>query len=303
MNWIEVSLQTNGEAAEAVTDLLQQYGYQGVVIEQTGVNIDAWEDNLPAPENITVRAYIPEDDQAVSLKQKLEDGLYQLHRIYPLVPQAPTYNIVAEENWAEAWKAHYKPLRVGQHVYIRPAWMEGNPLPGDTEIVLDPGAAFGTGTHPTTQLCLVAEEALAPLPTRILDLGCGSGILSIGAAKLGAEHIWSLDIDAMAVKATGENAKLNNVQHQLTIQQGSLKEVLNSGQQFDLILVNILAKIIIPMCEQGLGQVVVPGGIAVFAGLIEEQVEDVEAALRATGLTPYKRRTIGEWVGIEARRD
>ena len=301
MNWIEVSLQTDGEAAEAIADLLQQYGYQGVVIEQIDIEGDEWENELPPPASLIVRAYLPDDDQVEERKRQLENGLHHLARIYPM-PETPTYRPIAEENWAEAWKAHYKPLRLGRRIYIRPAWLEGSPHPGDVEIVLDPGAAFGTGTHPSTQLCLLAMEDAAPLPPRVLDLGCGSGILSIAAAKLGAAHVWALDIDPLAVKATQENAALNNLMESITAQQGSLESLLHSPRRFGLILVNILAKTIIPMCQQGMGHLVQPGGMGIFSGIIAEQADDVEAALRATGLVPYRRRTMGDWVAIEARR-
>lgn len=301
MNWIEVSLETDGEAAEAIADLMQQYGYQGVVIEQVGVGGDAWEYELPPPDSLIVRAYLPDDNQATDIRRKLEDGLRYLGQIYP-VPQQPTYRSVAEDNWAEAWKVHYKPLRIGRHLYIRPAWLAGTPEPDDVEIVLDPGVAFGTGTHPSTQLCLIALETLAPPPNRVLDLGCGSGILAIAAARLGAARVLALDTDGQAVDATGKNAALNDLTDRITAQQGSLEMLLDSGQQFDLALVNILAKVIVPMCEQGLGQVIAPGGAAVFSGLIQDQADEVEAALRATGLTPYRRRTMGDWVGIEAKR-
>lgn len=303
MNWIEVALTADGEAAEAIADLLGQYGYQGVVIEHSGLPDDMWEDAVPASPTVTVRAYLPDDDAAPATQVRLESGLRHLHRIWPGVPQTPTYRQVKDEDWAEAWKAHYKPLRIGPCLYIRPAWLEPSARPDDIEIILDPGMAFGTGTHPSTQLCLLALQDLAPPPPRVLDLGCGSGILAIAAAKLGAAHTWALDTDPIAVQATSENAARNGVSDAITAQQGSLENLLSSPRRFGLILVNILAKIIIPMCEQGLGNLVQPGGVGVFAGIIEEQADDVEAALRATGLTPYRRRASGDWVAIEARRE
>ena len=304
MDWIEVALQSDGEAIEAIADLLQQYGYQGVAIEQLGIHGDAWEDELPPPSEMIVRAYLPADTQAPALKQKLEDGLGYLAQIYPNVPREPAYHNVDDEDWAEAWKAHYHPLHIGRAIYIRPEWEQEPAASGDIEIVLDPGMAFGTGTHPSTQFCLIAlEDQPRPLPARVLDLGCGSGVLSIAAAKLGADHIWGLDIDALAVRSTRENAALNGVAEQITAEQGSLESLVASPRRFGLILVNILAKTIIPMCEQGLGQLVQPGGVGIFSGIIEEQADDVEAALRAAGLTPYRRRLMGDWVGIEARRE
>jgi ribosomal protein L11 methyltransferase len=304
MDWIEVALNTDGESAEAIADLLHQYGYQGVAIEQLGIDGDAWEDDLVyLPARVIVRAYIPDDDQAAGLKARLEKGLGYLHQIRETVPQTPTYKMVEDEDWSEAWKVHYRPLRIGEHFYIRPEWIEEAPKPTDVEIILDPGSAFGTGTHPSTQLCLVGVEAQQPMPPRVLDLGCGSGILAIGAAKLGATDIWAIDTDELAVKATQHNATLNSVLDVMTVQQGSLQNVLDKPDYFDLILVNILAKIIIPMCAQGLGSIVKPGGIAVFSGIIDEQGDAVEAALRTTGLIPFQRRQMADWIAIEARRE
>jgi len=301
MDWIEISLETDGEAAEAVADLLQRYGYQGVSIEQLGIEVEAWEEDLPPPTRLVVRAYVPDNAEAPAIQQQLESGLAYLRMIYP-VPE-PAYRRISEEDWAEAWKVHYHPIKVGRRLYIRPAWEEAPLEPGDLEIILDPGMAFGTGAHPSTQLCLMALEDLVPLPPRVLDLGCGSGILAIAAARLGAEHILGLDIDDIAVIATGRNAALNGVSTQITAQQGSLETLLASPQRFGLLLANILAKTIIHLCEEGLGNVVEPGGVGVFGGIIEEQADDVESALRAAGLTPYRRRTMGDWVVIEARRE
>lgn len=304
MDWIEVSLEAGGEAAESIADLMQQYGYQGVAIEQLGIDGDAWEEELKhLPSHVIVRAYLPQDTQFETLKQKLLDGLYHLNRIFPSVPTEPTYTTVREEDWAEAWKAHYKPLRVGDRFFIRPEWTEAATDPDKLEIVLDPGMAFGTGTHPTTQLCLIGLEKQDVAGKAVLDLGCGSGILGIGAARLGAASIRAVDTDSLAVKSTGENAARNGVLDRFTINEGSLELVLDEGATFDIILVNILARIIIPMCEQGLGQVVKPGGVAIFSGIIEDQADDVEAALRATGLTPVKRHQMADWVGIEAHRE
>jgi ribosomal protein L11 methyltransferase len=214
----------------------------------------------------------------------------------------PSYRHIDEADWAEAWKDNYHPIRLGRHLLIRPEWIEMQLNPADVEIVLDPGMAFGTGTHPTTQLCLEALEDLVQPGAQVLDLGCGSGILAIAAAKLGAGQILALDTDAIAVTATQQNCTRNGIVNGVRIQQGSLETVLGSARRFDLIVVNILAHIIISMCENHLGDIVRPGGLAVFSGIIEEQADAVEAALRETGLQPTQRRQQGDWVAIEATR-
>lgn len=303
MNWIEVSVEVDGEAAEAVADVFQRYGHQGVAIEQAGFPIEVWPDEIPPADRLIVRAYFPDDERAEAAKQALREALWHMSRLYP-IPE-PVFHTVRDEDWAEAWKVHYHPLRLGKRLYIRPAWTEpGDVRPDDIVLAMDPGMAFGTGTHPTTQLCLMAiEDLLADRPALdVLDLGCGSGILGIAALKLGARHVLALDIEELAIRNTLENAARNDVADRITAQQGSLDTVRGSARHFDLLLANILARVIIEMAGQGLGDVVRAGGHAIFSGIILDQADDVEAALRQTGLEPIHRRTINDWVAIEARK-
>ena len=299
--WVEVSLSVDGEAAEAIAEILQRYGHQGVSVEQEGIPPDKWDEDqvLPA-QRLTVRAYFPADHRLDDTKAQLETALGHMNMMYPM--PSPTYQFVEEEDWAEAWKKHYHPVHIGQRILIRPRWIEVEPGKADVIISLDPGMAFGTGTHPTTQLCLECLEDLVQPGTKVLDLGCGSGILAIAAAKLGAHDVLAVDIDPISVKATLENAAENAVSAQIIAQEGSLESLITSARRFDLAVVNILARTIIWMCDQHLGDVVRPGGLAIFSGIIEDQADDVEAALRKTGLEPYKRRQQGDWIAIEARR-
>ncbi len=300
-NWIEVTMRVDGESAEAVAEVLQRFGHQGVSVEQEGITPDIWDEGeVPPPQNLLVRAYFPDDNRADDTKKQLETALGHMNMMYPM--PKPVYTIIKEEDWAEAWKVHYHPLRVGKNLLIRPLWIEVDPAPNDLVISLDPGMAFGTGTHPTTQLCLEALEDLTQPNHEILDLGCGSGILSIAAAKLGAKQIVGLDIDPIAVKATLENAEANGVGDKIVAEEGSLEAVIQSSKQFDFIVVNILAKIILKMCENHLGDTVRPDGLAIFSGIIDTQVDEVEEALRKTGLEPYARRQQGDWFLIEAKR-
>lgn len=302
--WLEVSLDADNESAEAIADLLQRFGHQGVVIEQAGFEFDHWEYELPKPDKLIVKAYLPINASTPDAQQQLREALRYLNMIWPM-PE-PQFRTIDEDNWAEAWKVHYKPLRLGRHIYIKPRWIETLPDAQSDDILinLDPGMAFGTGTHPSTQLCLLAaEDLLEGRPgLKVLDLGCGSGILAIAAAKLGAAHVLALDTDPIAVEVTAENALDNGVGDQIESLLGSLETIIHSPRRFDVALVNILAKVIIEMCDYDLGQVVRPGGVAVFGGIIHEQADEVEEALRRTGLEPYKRRPSGDWVVIEARR-
>ncbi len=304
MDWIEVSIEVDGEAAEAVADVLHRYGHQGVLIEHSTFPTEVWEnDAAPEPDTLIVRAYFPDDDQAEGKKQRLREAIYYLSRLHPM-PE-PTFAVVRDEDWAEAWKRHYHPLRLGRRLYIRPEWSTvTDARDDDIMLVMDPGTAFGTGTHPTTQLCLLALEELLPgwPAVHVLDLGCGSGILGIAALKLGAQHVLALDIDSLAVKSTQHNATLNDVAGRITAQRGSLATLHASPRHFDLLLCNILAKTIIRLAGEGLGDVVRAGGYAIFSGIIDEQADEVEAALREAGFEPVKRRTQGDWVAIEARK-
>ena len=195
MNWLEVSLTVDGELAESVADVLARFAPNGVMTEQ-GVKFNNDEDEGTATGPITVRAYLEVNNQLEETRQKLEESLFYLGMIRP-VP-TPTYKQIADQNWMEAWKQHYKPILIGERLLILPAWLQ-NPEPKRIPIKIDPGMAFGTGTHPTTQLCLELMEnvnlrGLKDLGgLNVIDVGCGSGILSIAALKLGANKVLGVD--------------------------------------------------------------------------------------------------------------
>lgn len=299
--WIEVSMLVDGEAAEAVAQELHRFCHQGVSVEQMGILPDIWDDGDKPPINqLMVRGYFADDHRAADTQAEIERIVGYLNMMYPM--GTPVFSKVDDEDWANAWKKHYQPVRLGQRILIRPLWIEMEANPDDVVIGLDPGQAFGTGTHPTTQLCLEALEWLLKPGLDVLDLGCGSGILAIAAAKLGAGKIVAVDNDPVAVKATIENAEQNGVANQINAFEGSLENLITSARRFDLVVVNILARIIIPMCDNHLGDTVRPGGKAIFSGIINDQADDVEAALRRTGLNPIARHNQGDWVLIEAER-
>ena len=299
--WIEVSLRADGESAEAIAEVLGRFGHQGVSLEQVGIPPDTWDEtDIPPAEDLILRVYFPDDETLEEKKRQLESALGHMRLMYPM--PTPAYRRVQDADWAEAWKAHYRPLRIGGRLLIRPLWIDVELAEGDIEIALDPGMAFGTGTHPTTQLCLAALERLLQPGQEVLDLGAGSGILSIAAAKLGARKVLALDIDPIAVQATQENAAANGVAEIIAPLEGGLESVLTSARRFDLVIVNILARVILQLAEQGLSQILRPGGRAIFSGIIDSQVDEVEAALRRAGLQPAARRRSGDWALIEARR-
>jgi ribosomal protein L11 methyltransferase len=299
MNWLEVSLTVSGEAAEAVADVLTRFAPNGVAIEASQIDSSASDEGLPVGP-VIVRAYLPADSTLDQTRAQLEEALWHLGQLLPLPP--PEYRSVAEADWAEAWKVNYQPIRVGKRLMIIPAWLNPPLEPGDVPIRLDPGMAFGTGTHPTTQLGLAAIEKHLRPGQPVLDLGTGSGILAIAAAKLGSGPVWAVDIDPEAVRVTGENAAANGVAGQITAAEGSLDKVLAADYSAPLVIANILARILVEMLGAGLARTVAPGGLLVLSGLLNSQAFEVIAALQAAGLELAAEEKIEDWVALIGRK-
>ena len=303
MNWLEVSLTVDGELAESVADVLARFAPNGVMTEQ-GVKFNDEEDEGTATGPITVRAYLEVNDQLEETRQKLEESLYYLGMIKPVPP--PTYKQIADQNWMEAWKQHYKPILIGQRLLILPAWLE-SPEPNRIPIKIDPGMAFGTGTHPTTQLCLELMEVSADNRqlSSVIDVGCGSGILSIAALKLGANKVLGVDIDIESVKNSRENADTNEVGEELILGQGSVTEVLAGQFAFKsapLVVANILGPILIRLFDAGLADLIEPNGEIILSGILDHQAESVIGAGQAKGLKRGEVRQMGDWVAISMSR-
>ncbi len=314
-SWLEVSLTINGELAEAVADVLARFAPNGVTTEQAVTFNDAEDEGTPVGP-ITVRAYLPADEKLEETRQKLEESLYYLGMIQPL--PAPVFTPLADQNWMEAWKERYQPIPVGKQLIIVPAWLE-SPDASRISIKIDPGMAFGTGTHPTTQLCLELIEkvimghgewkmgkAINHDTFSIIDVGCGSGILSIAALELGADFALGVDIDEASVKASRENADANGIpDDQFAIGLGSVTEVLAGRfkvRQAPLVLANILAPIIIRLFDMGLADLVSPGGTLILSGILAEQAEGVVSSAESHGLKLAEKRQIGDWVALACKR-
>jgi ribosomal protein L11 methyltransferase len=311
-NWLEVSLTVDGELAEAVADVLARFAPSGVTTEQ-GVGFVHPEDEGTPLGPVIVRAYLSVDENLEETQQKLEESLYYLGMIKPL--PAPTFTPIADQNWMEAWKANYRPIPIGKKLIIVPAWLE-SPDQARIPIKIDPGMAFGTGTHPTTQLCLeFVEEVLDREPqttnhassivrrtSSVIDVGCGSGILSIAAIKLGADFALGVDIDEAAVKASRENAQANDVlDDEFALGVGSVKEVLEGKFEIrsaPLVLANILAPVLVRLFDGGMTRLVAPGGSLILSGILEEQAESVIVSARINGLHLESKKQMGDWVAL-----
>ncbi len=312
MNWLEVSLTVNGELAEAVADVLARFAFSGVMMEQ-GVKYTDDEDAGTPTGPITVRAYLEINDQIEETRQKLEESLYYLGRIQPL--PAASYKEIADQNWMEAWKQHYKPILIGKRLVILPAWMD-SPDPNRIAIRIDPGMAFGTGTHPTTQLCLELMEkyfddraqainhqlsSMVNRPLSIIDVGCGSGILSIAAIKLGATSALGVDIDPGSIDNARENANANSIGDELILGVGSVQEILDDKFPFrkaPLVVANILAPVIIRLFNAGLAELIEEQGVILLSGILQEQAQNVIEVAHAKGLKMNEQKQMGDWVAL-----
>jgi ribosomal protein L11 methyltransferase len=296
--------------------VLSRFAPNGVAIESTAVQADEEDEGRPIGP-LRVCAYLPVDDRLEETRRKLEESLWYLGRIRPL--PAPQYQSIQEADWAEAWKEHYHPVAIGSKLIIVPAWL-ANPEPQRIPIRMDPGMAFGTGTHPTTRLCLEMIEALFDegrrkkdegeirssfflLPSSVIDIGCGSGILSVAALKLGAGHALGVDIDPLAVDVSRENAALNGVPDRFEAGLGSVDEIRQgkfSLQTAPVVLANILAPVIVRLLDGGLGELLEPRGVLILSGIITDQAPGVEAALSRHRLNVIERHQEGDWVALLA---
>jgi len=278
---------------------------EGVVIESTAVtaNLDDSDGHAVGP--LRVFGYLPMDGQLEERRRQLEQALWYLGRIRPL--PAAQFKPIQQANWAEAWKQHYQPIAVGESLMIVPAWLE-QPAGGRIPIRIDPGMAFGTGTHPTTQLCLQALETAAPRTGdhwEVIDLGCGTAILAIAALKLGARHALAVDIDPEAIRAAQENAQTNRVTTNLELGVGSLEEIRSGAYTIRnacIVMANILAPVLIRLLGEGLGDILADEGVLILSGILQEQAVDVQAAAEAHGLRLVARHQIGDWVALSVAR-
>jgi ribosomal protein L11 methyltransferase len=300
-----------------VIEVISRYTQGGVAIEEPYELHDDGVEHTPiigAP--VTCRVWIPDDDDAAQTRASIEQGLWRLRHIAPEAIGELHSKRVAEEDWANAWKDHYHPLQLSDRVVIRPSWREYAPTAGQVVIELDPGMAFGTGLHPTTRNCVrLVEQATQP-GARVLDVGCGSGILTLAALKLGAASALAIDVSSVAVEATIENARLNGLADRVDARLATLEGAdgepffpLPPGIAFlgaeigayDLVLANIIARVIAQLAP-ALLRAVRPGGSLIASGIIQERRYEAVGALIAAGLTDVHEIVENDWVTLIGRR-
>lgn len=297
--WLEISFYVNAELAEALAELLSRFLEGGVVIENDPSEINS--ENLGG--ELRVFGYLPVDSQMEEKKKKIAEACRYLGQIEK-VPK-PAYTFIEDANWMEAWKQHYHPIEVGKKILILPAWIDP-PSDGDRiAIQIDPGMAFGTGAHPTTQLCLEWLERLIKPGSSVIDVGCGSGILSIAAAKLGADQVLALDVDEKAVELAKESAVFNQVGNRIDIVRGSVKEILDGKYSIThapIVVANILSRTLINLLTQGLGNLITRDGRLMLSGILEENEEDILNVLVVLNLQVEQRIAMQDWVALVVKK-
>lgn len=300
-SWLEVSMNVDGELAEAVADVFARFAPSGVVIESTEI-----EDEIDAQGKISgllrVSAYIEINESLENKKQKLEESLWYLGKIQPL-PNVQ-FKTIQEENWMHNWKEHFNPVAIGRKFVIVPIW-HTNPHPERIEIKMNPGMAFGTGTHPTTQLSLTLLEKHLKKDDTVFDIGFGSGILSIGAIKLGAKIAYGSDIDASAIAVAEEIAKINSVNSQVQFKKASIEQIqqkIFATNKADVVIANILAHILIKLLGEGMGDLIKSGGILLLSGILDIKLEEIKIILSTHGFEITELIFEKDWVGLAAKR-
>ena len=307
MDWIEVTISTNTEGADIVSEALMRQGAVGTqIIDRSDVpDPDKpngyWElidrkmlDEMP--EDVQVKAWFSTVEELRGLKNCL-DALPELTGM-DLGTLRISQEGVHEQDWAECWKQYYKPFRAGEHLVIKPSWEAWDEQPGDLVIELDPGMAFGTGTHETTAMCVAMIEKHYH-GGEVLDVGTGSGILAIAAARLGAREVLGVDIDPMAVRVAQENVEKNGLADRVTICEGDLVKGLDNVQ-CEFAVANILAEVIMLLAAP-LKSHLTENATSVCSGILREREDEVTKVLTANGYQLFDRMEKGDWVALAAR--
>lgn len=299
MRWLALSVEADNEAVEAVSEILGRLG-RGSAIEPLELVADAIDEQALRPDpaaGYRITAWIPDDAEAPEAIVRTREALGHL-RAFDLRPLSQlSVTTTDDAAWTTAWREGYEPIRVGR-LTIVPSWLEP-PKGSDLVIRLDPGMAFGTGLHPTTRACLELLQTIQPMPSTVLDVGTGSGILSLAALRLGARHAVGYDTDPLAIEASTANAKANGLGDRFEAQRGTLPDTNDEG--FRLVVANLVAAVLIELAPR-LASHTSPGGTLIASGIVEDRSDEVEAALARAGFEVIDWITEGDWVTVRFTR-
>ena len=296
--WVELSVDTPPEFVEPLTQVFTEHGEGGVAIELPGGHNPDEGESAPDPDRVTVRTYIPHDRRLEQRYSRIDTALRLIAHVGDI--SELRVRVVEEQEWADAWKEHFHVLRVGERAVIVPTWRVYEPREDDVVISIDPGMAFGTGHHPTTRMCMELLEQYVEPGCRVLDLGCGSGILSILAAKLGASEVFGLEIDSTAATVAESNVQMNGVQDTVKIQEATLPNLHTLRGSYDLLVANVSAKVITDLAEH-IVDVVRSGGRLIFSGILDRQRAGVVERMGELGVTFDDGSTDEDWEALVGR--
>lgn len=311
MNWTEVTIKTTTEAVEAISNILMEERCGGVMIEdpkdflfqkKNELDWDYVEEevfNKSCQDGVLIKTYIPEERNVLELIETVKARISQLPSFgLDIGEGSVSLSNVHESDWANEWKKYYKPTKIGKKIVVKPSWEDYEKQEGDLIIELDPGMAFGTGTHETTSMCIRELENYVDETKTVFDIGCGSGILAIAAAKLGAKEVVGGDLDEVAVKVSKENCEINHVSDQVVVKHGSLLEVVDS--KADVIVANIIADII-KILAKDINKFLKEDGVFIASGIILAKIDEVCQALEENGFEIVKVERLGEWSAIVSK--
>ncbi|HEY1348103.1 MAG TPA: 50S ribosomal protein L11 methyltransferase [Ktedonobacteraceae bacterium] len=304
MRWLELSVRVHPEAVESVSELLSSSTPGGVAIEEPIELLDEGQEyRVLAGQPVKVHAYLPIDGTEALAHRRIAEGLWHLSSLGPhFVGELSTREVDADD-WANAWKDYYHVTHIGHRLVIRPSWREYVARAEEVVLELDPGMAFGTGLHPTTRMCLEQIEARTRPGMHVLDVGTGSGILALAAARLGAQSVHCIDNSSVAVESARANAAANQLSECVQVVPGVLDaaEAAQRAATFDLVLANIIARVIGSIAPY-LAQVMKPGACLIAGGIIEERRHEAEQPLLAAGLRRVEQVMIDDWVTLVMQR-
>jgi ribosomal protein L11 methyltransferase len=307
LEWHKVIITTTSEAMESITYMLYEMGIKGVEIidnnltneEKNELIVDYIDNKIEQSEDIKIQCYFSEEENITEILHNIENGLQSIKEFVNIGKGLVEVDITNEEDWANNWKAYYKPFKVGNNILIKPTWEDIKEEEKEEIVIeIDPGMAFGSGTHETTSMCIELIQQHLKENDKVIDVGSGSGILGIAAAKLGASHTLCIDVDKNAVKVAKENVIINKVENKVDVICGDLLEEVSN--KAEIVIANIMADIIIYLTKS-IKKVLKNDGIFISSGIIVSKVDEVKTAIIAEGFEILDIQIKGEWTAITAR--